>query len=122
MKISGMVLAGLMVAGLGCGTGTVTPSTHTITASTAPPSISLLTPGSVPVGSPGFNMTINGGNLGTDTVAFFNGNAQHTVFISADQIMVTLTDADLQRAGNIPIFVRTQGLNSNTLVFDVAVQ
>jgi IPT/TIG domain len=126
MKIPSVIMAGLIVmsigVGVGCGAGTATPSTHLFTAANIAPSISVLSPSTVPVGSPGFSMTINGSNFGSDAIAFFNGNPQRTTFISSSQIMVTLIDTDLQHAGMVPIFVRTQGLNSNTLSFDVAVQ
>ena len=107
---------------VGCGTGTIMSPNKVVVGSKATPNISMLSPNSIPVGSPGFTMTINGSNLGTDSVAFFNGNAQHTTFVSSNQIMVVLNATDLQNAGMIPMFVRTQGMNSNTLDFDVMVQ
>jgi IPT/TIG domain-containing protein len=108
-----------LLATLGCGAGKMHPSTSMIGGTTATPNLSMLTPGSVPVGSPGFTVTVNGSNLGPDAVAFFNGNAEHTVFISSNQIMFTLTATDLQNVGMIPVFVRTEGMTSNTLTLDI---
>jgi hypothetical protein len=67
-------------------------------------------------------MTINGSNFGTDAVAFWQGTAQSTFFVTSNQLMVKVTDADLMFMGLVPVYVRTGGQNSNTVTFDVTAQ
>lgn len=88
----------------------------------APPAISTLSPTSVPVDSPPFYLTVNGSNFGTDAIVFWNGVAQHTVFISSQQLAVSVTSTDLDFAGLAQLYVRTLGMNSNTVDFDVTTQ
>jgi len=42
--------------------------------------------------------------------------------VTSKQLLVTLTDTDLTNFGLVPVFVRTGGLNSNTVDFDVTAQ
>lgn len=86
------------------------------------PSITQLTPASTPANSVPFMLTVNGSNFGADAVAFLNGVPQHTIFITASQLVVTMTPADLQFTGLAPLYVRTLGQNSNTVDFDVTPQ
>lgn len=120
MRYIGLLLASLLT--IGCGTGAGNHNPHSIVSIFAPPSITTLTPNSVPVNSVPFRMTINGSNFGTDAVVFWNGTPQFTIFVTSKQLMAAVTDTDLLFAGLIPIFVRTGGQNSNTVTFDVAVQ
>jgi len=113
-----LLLASLLT--LGCGMGSGNP--HSVVSVFSPPSIATLTPDSVPVNSVPFTMTINGDNFGTDAVVFWNGIPQFTIFVTSKQLMANVTDTDLLFAGLVPIYVRTGGLNSNTVDFNVAVQ
>jgi hypothetical protein len=81
-----------------------------------------LSPESTPVNSVPFTMTINGSNFGTDATVFWAGNAQHTVFITPSQLMVSITPTDLQFTGLVQVYVRSGGLNSNTVDFNVTAQ
>jgi hypothetical protein len=76
----------------------------------------------VPVYTVPFTMTINGSNFGTDAVAFWQGTPQFTIFVSSKQLLVAVTQTDLMFAGQVPMFVRTGGKNTNTVDFNVAVQ
>jgi len=82
----------------------------------------MLTPGSVPVNSVPFTMTINGANFLTDAVVFWQGSPQSTLYITSNQLMVKVTDADLMFMGMVPVYVRTGGQNSNTVDFEVTAQ
>jgi hypothetical protein len=82
----------------------------------------MLTPNSVPVNSVPFAMTITGTNFGADALVFWNGVAQHTISVTSTEITVAVTETDLMFAGAVPIYVRTAGMNSNTLDFQVAIQ
>ena len=120
MRYIGLLLASLLTLGCGIGSGNHDP--HSVVSVFSPPSISMLTPNSVPVNSVPFTMTINGGNFGTDAVVFWNGTPQFTIFVTSKQLMANVTDTDLMFAGLVPIYVRTGALNSNTVDFDVAIQ
>jgi hypothetical protein len=116
----GILLVSLLT--IGCGT----PGSHNGDPLRAfilsPPSITTLTPGSVPVNSVPFIMTINGSNFTTDAVVFWQGTPQSTFFVTSNQLMVKVTDADLTIMGLVPIYARTGGQNSNTVDFDVTAQ
>jgi IPT/TIG domain len=86
------------------------------------PSITALTPSSSPVNSPAFTMTVQGTNFGTDAVVLWNGVTQQTTFINSTELLVTVTDTDLMFAGLTHVFVRSGGMNSNTVDFNVTVQ
>ena len=88
----------------------------------APPAITTLTPNSVPVNSVPFTMTVNGSNLGTDAVVFWNGSPLSTRFVTSSQVFAQLQPTNLQFAGLVPVYVRTGGLNSNTVDFKVTIQ
>ncbi|MGA8489793.1 MAG: IPT/TIG domain-containing protein [Terriglobales bacterium] len=120
MRYFGFLLLGLIT--LGCGTDPGNHDPRTVATVFSPPSITELAPNTVPINSVPFTMTINGENFGTDAVVFWNGNPQFTTFITAQQIMVAVTASDLMFWGQIPVYVRTGGMNSNTVDFNVAPQ
>lgn len=121
MRRLALLLAALVM--IGCGSDPDSkPSGPKFATVFAPPAISTLSPISVPVNSPPFYLTINGSNFGTDAIVFWNGVAQHTVFITSQQLAVSVTSTDLQFTGLAQLYVRTQGMNSNTVDFDVTAQ
>jgi IPT/TIG domain len=116
MRYIGLLLVSLLT--IGCGNHDPLSLSSTF----APPSITTLAPESVPVNSVPFTMTINGSNFGTDALVFWHGTPQFTIFVTPNQLMARVTDTDLLFAGLVPIYVRTGGLNSNTVNFNVTVQ
>lgn len=86
------------------------------------PAISSLSPTSVPVDSVPFTLTVNGSDFGPGAIVFWNGTALNTQFISSTQLIAQLQPTNLQFAGLVPVYVRTQGFNSNTVEFDVTIQ
>ena len=120
MRYIGFLFASLLTLGCGMGSGNHDP--HSVVALFSPPSITTLTPNNVPVNSVPFTITINGSNFGTDAVVFWNNAPQFTVFVTSNQLMANVTETDLNFAGMVPVYVRTAGLNSNTVNFDVTVQ
>jgi hypothetical protein len=119
MRFTGLWLA--IVLTVGCGSGGRDPRNMFGTSFT-PPALMQLTPGSVPVNSVPFTLTVNGANFDPDAVVFWNNVPQNTRFLSSQQLQVAVTDADLMQFGLAHIFVRTGGLNSNTVDFDVTAQ
>lgn len=120
MRYIAVVFLSLFTFGCGAGSGFHGPGS--IVQTFSPPSIRALTPGSVPVNSVPFTMTVDGDNFGTDAIVFWNNTPHFTIFVGSKQLLVNVTETDLMFAGMVPVFVRTAGLNSNTAVFNVAVQ
>jgi hypothetical protein len=94
----------------------------TFNSSLLPPSLMALSPSAAPANTTPFIMTVNGANFGTDAVVFWNGTPQSTRFVGPSQLLVSVTDEDLMQFGMAQVFVRTGGLNTNTLDFDVTAQ
>ena len=120
MRYLGLLLVTLLA--IGCGSPGSGNHDQLRIFISSPPSIATLIPNSVPVNSVPFSMTINGNNFGTDAVVFWQGTAQSTLFLTPNQLMVTVTGTDLMFTGVVPIYVRTGGQNSNTVDFDVTAQ
>jgi hypothetical protein len=121
MRLVCVLLLAALGAGCGAGSGTHVTS-HPVVTSATIPMISVLSPNSAPVNSTPFTMTINGSNFGTDAVVFWNGVPQRTSFVSANQLVVAVTDTDLSFSGLAHVFVQSAGVKSNTLDFDVSTQ
>lgn len=119
MRFTGLSLAILLT--VGCGAGDGNPHTMFGTGFT-PPALMQLSPRSVPVNSVPFTLIVNGANFGPDAVVFWNELPQSTRFLSSQQLQVAVTEDDLMQFGLAHIFVRTGGLNSNTVDFDVTAQ
>jgi IPT/TIG domain len=119
MRYISLVIACLFALGCGAGNGFQGPGSIVQTFSS--PSITTLTPNSVPVNSVPFTMTIDGNNFGTDALVFWNGAPLFTIFVSSHEVLANLTQTNLMFAGLVPVYVRTAGQNSNTVRFNVAV-
>ena len=120
MRLSLVLLAAL--ATIACGAGTGPRPDRVVGTALFPPSISMLSPNTVPVNSPPFTITVVGTNLGPDAVVYWNNIALTTMPINSQELMAQLTALNLQAVGLIPVFVRTGGQNSNVLDFQVAIQ
>jgi IPT/TIG domain len=121
MRLTSLLLLILLAVGCGAGNGVSNHDPH-FAFVTSPPAISSLTPSSVPVDSPSFSMTVDGHNFGTDAVLFFNGTPHQTTFVNSTRLLVVIANTDVLLAGPMRVFVRTLGLNSNTVDFDVTPQ
>ena len=120
MRFTSVILACLLA--VGCGTGSGSPPQDKIISTLPPPSVIAFVPNSVPVNSVPFAFTINGTNFLTDAVVFWNGRPLSTTFVSSHQLVAALAATDLMTFGLIPVYVRTGGLNSNTVDFNVTGQ
>jgi len=119
MRFTGLLFATLFT--VSCGVGN-RDSRTTFGTNFSSPALMELSPNAVPVNSVPFILTVNGTNFGTDAVVFWNDTPQSTRFISWKQLLAAVTDTDLMQFGLAQVFVRTGGLNSNTLDFDVTAQ
>ena len=111
----------LVVLSVGCGSSMRDPKVSFGTSFT-PPALMALAPNSVPVNSTPFVMTVTGNNFGRDAVVFWNNVPQSTRFVSPTQLQVSITADDLMQFGLAQVFVRTAGMTSNTVDFDVSAQ
>lgn len=87
-----------------------------------PPSLQNLNPNAVPVNSTPFFMTVMGTNFAPNAVVFWNGAPQSTRFVNSGELSVSITDTDLSQFGLAQVFVRSGGLTSNTVDFNVTAQ
>jgi hypothetical protein len=120
MRFASVILAGLFA--FGCGTGSGNDPHGIKTSTVSPPAITELVPNSVPVNSVPFALTVNGTNFLTDAIVVWNGTPLSTTVVSSNQLVVVLDATNLMNVGLIRVFVRTGGLNSNTVDFDVTAQ
>jgi hypothetical protein len=126
MRRISVVAAGLLVVfsliSFGCGNPSRNPNATNGPSrvfSSSPPFIATLFPNSAPVNSVPFSMEVNGSNFDTDAIVVWNGKQLFTRFVNSQQLLADLTNADLMFAGLAQVYVRTDGLNSNTVEFDL---
>jgi len=107
---------------LGCGSPSHNPNANAgpfRVLTSSPPSITALLPSSAPVNSVPFSMEVTGTNFDTNAVVFWDGAPLSTTFVSPQQLFADLASTNLMLAGTIEVYVRTDGLNSNTVKFDL---
>jgi len=64
-------------------------------------------------------MELDGANFLTDAIVFWNGTPVSTTFVNSHQLLANLNGTNLMLSGMIQVYVRTGGVNSNTLEFDL---
>ena len=117
MRATGLVFALLIMTG--CGMNQQKSNSSGLPAMIGTPLISAVIPNSAPAGSVGFILTVNGSNFGTDAVVYWNSSQRKSHFVSGNQLTASISDSDLQQAGSIPVYVKTDGEQSNTVDFDL---
>lgn len=75
----------------------------------AVPAITALAPDTANHGDPAFVLTVNGTNFSTKAAINFNGTAQTTTFVSANQLTATIMASDITAAGTVPVTVTNSG-------------
>ena len=115
---SSLSICWLTLLTVACGSPAATKATFS-TAITGPLAIISLAPNSAPTNSVPFTMVVNGTNFDTNAQAFWNNTPQSTVFVNANQLMVSVTATDMSFPGSAAVYVRSNGMNSNTVEFSV---
>jgi hypothetical protein len=115
MRLTIIVLA--LLAAVGCGYGS--NNYNSTMGGARAPAITAVLPNSVSAGSASFTLTVNGSNFGTDAVVYWNGIAHNSMYVSAAQVAAAIPASDVANAGMVPVYVRTGGVNSNTVTFNV---
>ena len=102
-----VILAGLLAVGLACGYSK--PTTTTPPAAGTMPNISALAPSSMAAGSPSFVLTVNGTNFNSNAAVNWNGTAQTTSHVNANQLTATIPAASITTAGTVTVTVTNPG-------------
>jgi hypothetical protein len=102
-----IILTGLLAVGLACGYSK--PTTTTPAAVGTMPNVSALAPNSMAAGSPSFVMTVNGTNFNGNAAVNWNGAAQTTTHVSANQLTATIPAASIATAGTVTVTVTNPG-------------
>ena len=69
------------------------------------PAITALAPDNAGSGSAGLTLTVNGSNFSAKSVVNWNGAAQATTWVSANQITAAIAATDLATPATVPITV-----------------
>jgi len=99
-----VALAGLLAIGLGCG---YSKSVMPAQAGTMP-AIAQLSPSSINAGT-AFTLTVNGSNFLSNAAVNFNGAAQATTHVSANQITAQIAASADMSSGTVPVTVTNPG-------------
>ncbi|HVO81303.1 MAG TPA: IPT/TIG domain-containing protein [Terriglobales bacterium] len=83
------------------------------------PSIQMLIPGNTAAGGPAFILTVNGSRFATNAIVYWNGMPQNTTFATSGQVTAMIPAALIATAGNASVFVRSGGMDSNRVTFNV---
>ncbi len=114
-----ITIAMLALVMTGCGYSSRNYSNSGGTGTAATPSVASLSPNKVPAGSSAFTLTVNGSNFSSGAIVYFNGAAQATMFVSANQLAAAITAAEVASSGTMPVYVHSGIYNSNTVDFSV---
>jgi hypothetical protein len=105
-RFSAVLLAALTAFTLACGYSS--KATTPAVAGTMP-SIVELAPDSTNSGEPGFILTVNGSNFSTNATINWNGTAQTTTHVSANQLTATIAASDIETPASVPVTVTNPG-------------
>ena len=73
------------------------------------PAVASLNPSSTSAGSPAFTLTVNGSNFNSNAVVNWNGVAQTTTIVSANQVTIAVPAAAVATAGTVAVTVTNPG-------------
>lgn len=100
-----VALAGLLAIGLGCGYSN--HATMPAQAGTMP-AIIQLSPNSTNKGA-AFTLTVNGSNFASGAAVNFNGAAQATTHVTANQLTAAISGSADMNSGTVPVTVTNPG-------------
>ena len=113
-KVTAVMLSTVLITGCG---GYQAPSMNMMTP--GGPMIAELVPSSATSGGAGFTLTINGSGFGTGAVVFWNSSMPSTMYVTGNQLTAAIPASDIAMKGMVPVYVRTNGQNSNVVNFTV---
>jgi WD40-like Beta Propeller Repeat len=71
------------------------------------PTVTTLSPPSIPAGSPGFVLAVNGHGFSPQSVVFFNGSGIQSIFQSGNELTANISSSFISTPGNVTIEVQT---------------
>jgi WD40 repeat protein len=86
------------------------------------PTLTSTTPPSIPAGSPGFVLTVNGHGFAPQSVVLFNGSGIQSIFQNGNELTANISSSSISTPGNVTIEVETPqpgGGTSNQIVFTI---
>jgi hypothetical protein len=99
------LLLGLIAASVGCGGYNSNNATTTPPTAGVMPAITALAPDNATSGSAGLTLTVNGTDFSAKSVVNWNGVAQATTWVSANQVTAAIAATDLATPATVPITV-----------------
>src|SRR5690242_3723017 len=115
MKLTCLLVLIIILGGCGYGSNYNSMSTSPAVA----PNISQLSPGTVTAGGPGFVLTVDGSNFGNGASVIWNSMSHNATYLTGQQITTMITAADIANPGDVQVYVRIDGKNSNIVMFTV---
>jgi hypothetical protein len=119
VRLHGAWLMTLLIATvytLGCGNYR-SHSSMTMTGTT--PMITQLMPNRAISGGSAFTLMVIGNGFGTDATLYWNFSARQTSYASGSHLSAVIMATDIATPGVVPVYVRSDGQNSNTVNFTV---
>jgi hypothetical protein len=99
------------------------PNTPTSGQPGVSPTVTAISPDSVPAGSSAFTLTVNGTQFTNTSYVTWNGNSQPTTFVSSSQLKASIAASGLTSPGTVAIAVVTPGAGtSNSVSFSINLQ
>ena len=102
------------IAVINPGPGGGSSNTLDFTINNPVPSISSLSPSTLPAGSNAQTLTINGTGFVRDSSVTFNGAGKTATFVSANQIAIPLSTSDVSTAGSFSVVITNPGPGGGT--------
>lgn len=104
--MSTVLLAALTVFTLACG---YSSKATTPAVAGAMPAISALAPDNTASGGPTFTLTVNGSSFSAAATINWNGAAQTTTHVSANQLTAAIAASDIANPATVPVTVTNPG-------------
>ena len=99
------LLLGLITASAACGGYSSNSAANTPPTAGIMPAITALAPDNAPSGSAGLTLTVNGSNFSAKSVINWNGAAQTTTWVSANQVTAAIAATNLAAPATVPVTV-----------------
>jgi outer membrane protein assembly factor BamB len=113
-QIATLGTASVAVANDPAAGGTSNVTNFTITAIPPAPTITSLSPASLPVGSAAFQLTVTGTNFTAGATVIWNGTTIPTVFQSSTQLTAQVTTLQIDNVASIPVAVANDAFSGGT--------
>ena len=84
---------------------------------TKPPTVTGLTPSSAVIGTPSFDLHVNGTNFTPTSVIVFNGGEEPTVFVSDKELTTGVNMDTVSGPVTVPVLVSSNGIYSDPMMF-----